>query len=745
MLTGLGHSATLIAASAGSHQALVTLALAAALGIILAVAAGRLRVPAIVVLLVGGVTLGPEGLGWIEPEHLGETLPVIVSLAVGLILFEGGLTLEVQGPGGTSRIVARLLTLGAVVTWLGASAAVWLVFGTTVSMALVAGSLVIVTGPTVISPLLKRIKVEPQVHGILHWEGVLIDPVGVFIALVCYEWVAGQTGDVVALNFGLRIAVGGLLGAAGGWAVVQAFRREFVPEDMVNAFALGSALAVFAAAELIVNEAGLLAVTVAGFVIGWLKPAPLEQIRAFKAEITDLLIGLLFILLAARLSLEQFTAVGWKGIAVVALIVLAVRPLNVLLCAWGTDLSWRQRTFLAWVAPRGIVAASMASLFALGLRDAPALGDADPRLLETITYFVIGVTVIVQGFSAGGLARLLDLKRPPARGWLVVGANTFARRVAHFLAARGDAPVFVIDSSARLVAQARQEGLTAFRDDAARVQMIEQRQELLEVGSVLALTDNAELNELVCQRWSGALELHESAYRWGPDDPTDDRPGRIAFAVPARPSVLSLELERGHAVIAEHDVAGGESDGTALVFDTPQGLRTAAAVSSTEREGAGRVLSLMRGGGYLGRALSASAVIDVAAADLDTLYERLVDTAVARAPSISREASLRELDDAKGHVPTITSHGVAILHIYSRHSPQRVCVLARISGPLEVDGASEPVRLVFLIVSPKGDPEGHLATLAEIARLVDDDAWRDAMVAEADLERARALVRERVS
>ena len=493
------------------NAALYSLVAAVAGGFFLTLLARKIRVSAIVLLLAGGVALGPEGLGIVQPQSLESVLPAIVSLAIGIILFEGGLTLDLRGYHAGSSVITRLLSLGVMVTWLGTAAAIHWLFAAPITFALLAASLVIVTGPTVIGPLLKRIKIQSRLHSILHWEGVLIDPIGVFVVVLCFEWLVSRSGAAVVEHLALRLLSGIAIGGLGGYGIVLAFRRKWIPENLQNAFALASAVLIFGLTEAVISEAGLLSVTLAGFMVGWLQPLELRQIRQFKAEITDLLIGMLFLLLAARLKFAQFHDFGLRGVALVAVIMFVVRPVNVLVCTWRSPLSWRERLFLSWIAPRGIVAASMASLFAIALTSLHYGGNA--RFLVTFTFSVIIATVLLQGFSAEWIARLLGLRRPEPTGWLIVNGDAFGRRLAQFIRDEAGLDLLILDTNARLAAEAREEKLPALCEDALNVDLGEERDEFQSLGRLLALTDNSDLNELLCHRWSASMG-REDVYRW---------------------------------------------------------------------------------------------------------------------------------------------------------------------------------------------------------------------------------------
>ncbi len=717
-----------------THSMLITVVIAIAGGVFAIALSRKLDLSAIVILLLLGMGLGPAiGWGIVDPQSLGNGLSVLISLAVGVILFEGGLTLDVSGYRSAPTLIRRLLSIGVLVTWLGVALAIGLIFRPGMPTSLLAASLVIVTGPTVIGPLLKRIKVNTQLHNILHWEGVLIDPIGVFVALLCFEWVTGAAGETVLANFILRLLGGLVIGVAGGLIVYGMMRYRLVPEEMLNLFALASAVFIFGLTELWISEGGLLAVTVAGLVLGWLRPVELEQIRRFKGEITDLLIGMLFILLAANLEPQQFIDFGWRGALVVAVVMLVVRPLNILCCSRGLDMGWREKVFLGWVAPRGIVAASMASLFAIELSNQRTPMISDPKFIETFTYSVIMATVLVQGFTAGPLAALLRLKRPKPTGWMILGAHLLARRIARFLAAETELPILLVDRNAKLVSEAKAEGLEVLRID-ARHKDLEEAAEMRGMGNLLALTDNEELNQLACQRLSRQLG-RDQVRRWSSEgeieqrDPTQGLP--IWSHLP-KPSLLSAELE-GHEAssvrltrpLAELDELTvpliGVKDKIVCPDPTPDDEEAV--------KGFTRLLCLRRQADYLIRSLREELIVRLDVKSMSDLLAVLVDRLVDKLPQIPRQATLTELLDREKAFPTSLGHGIAAPHAYSKAIKSRICAVAQVPGGIDLDAADgEPVRLVFLMLSPAGDPEGHLATLAEIARLQLDEETRGCLM-----------------
>jgi len=718
-----------------THGMLMTLVTAISAGIVLIVLSRRWNISAIVLLLLGGIVLGPEGLGIVRSDQLGNMLSVIVSLAIGLILFEGGLTLDLQGYRSASGLIRRLLSAGVLVTWMGTAAVIWVMFRFDVFFCLLVASLVIVTGPTVIAPLLKRIKVKSNLHSILHWEGVLIDPVGVFIAILCYEWIGDSGRNIALAKFLLRFVWGLALGVGGGLIIYQLIKKRVVPDDMINAFALGAATLVFGCAEALFSESGLLAVTVAGFVLGLKKPGELKEIRQFKAEITDLLIGTLFILLSARLDLQQFAAFGWQGALAVMGVMFVVRPLNILVCGWGLGFSWRERLFLSWVAPRGIVAASMASLFALSLTQQ---GVEHATFIETFVYSVIVATVLIQGFTAGPLAKVLRLQRPAPTGWLIVGAHALGRAVAHFFVDVGQKTVVLVDTNPQAVAEARSEGLTAIREDARDVEL-DTYAEIQSVGHVLALTDNEDLNILLCQHWGDTFG-RENVYYWCRKS-GNEFGGRAVWQGLPKPSVMSGELERGEAVLMHLKDPQPDNDNPAryLVGVGEEDIQ----LFEEEFESGFEVLLLQREAEYLSASMRPKLVMRLEAEKWPDVLSTLMNQIVDLVPTLSRDKTLQMLIDRENTFPSALGHGVAVPHVYSDEIDFRICALAQV--PEGVDWLArdgEPVRLVFLLISPPGDAEGHLETMAEIARLASNVQNRERLFNAQAPDEVLRLVRE---
>lgn len=467
----------------------LTLAIAIAAGMIVQVAARHFRVPSIVLLLLTGVLLGPEVAGVVEPASLGESLNLIVGLSVAIILFEGGLNLEMARLRAEATTIRRLVTVGALVTAVGGTLAARLFMGWSWELSALFGSLVIVTGPTVMTPLLRRIRVNANLQTILEGEGVLIDPVGAIIAIVTLEIVVGLhspgggSGAATIVGVPLTLGVGTLLGLAGG-AVITAVlaREELVPDELENVLTLALVVVLYEVSEAVLPESGLMAAPVAGIVVGNFATRVASDLRAFKEQLTMLLIGLLFVLLAATVTLESVVDLGWRGLATIAALIFLVRPLDVAVSSAGSSLTTRERAFLSWLAPRGIVAAAVSSLVAQLLT---AEGIPGGPQLQALVFLVIAVTVVLQGGTSRWVADRLDVLRREDRGYAIVGANALGRLLARALEVKGE-EVVLVDTDADSCRDAEREGLDVVYGDvtserALRQARLESRRGLLTV------------------------------------------------------------------------------------------------------------------------------------------------------------------------------------------------------------------------------------------------------------------------
>ncbi len=702
----------------------MTMVASIASGVLLIALARRLRIPSIVLLLVGGVALGPEGLDIVRPGLLGDGLRVIVSLLVGVILFEGGLTLDLAGYREVPRVITRLLTIGVLMTWMGIAFAVWLLGGLSAPLALVSASLLIVTGPTVVGPLLKRIAVTKKVHHVLQWEGVLIDPIGVFIAILALEVFALGRGGEAFVELGIRVVSGLSIGVVGGAALHSALERRLVPPDMSGVTSLATAVLLFGVSELAAPETGLLTVTVAGFYVGWQRPRGLDSIKRFKQEVTELAIGMLFILLSARLALAQFVDFGLAGVAIVACVMFVVRPASVLVSTLGLDVSWKERALLSWIAPRGIVAASMASLLALELEQ---LGATNPRFVETLTYAVIISTIVVQGFTAGWVTRALGLMQTRPPGWLIVGAHRFARDVARFLVQHGVGPVMLVDTNRRHAREANAEGLHAIVADARNADGLSRRNETAGFGRVLALTTNEDLNANVCRHWAPLLG-HDACHRWqstAASAPNPQRDGQVVWTTLPSPASIAVELESGEAVlVTEHHECPGQQ---ALLQLAAGSLSPCFAPVGPPREDL-PVLQLRRRLDVLTSSLRSALCFEVTPETRADLVAAVLDRIADVFPGLPMRDIRREIAEQERTLPASIGHGVAVPHATVRGLGAPLCALVKATHPVEWDAPDAlPVDIVLVLLSPAEHPERHIALLAEIARKLSIPEVRDAL------------------
>ena len=735
-----------------THTALLTLTTAAISGVMLVVIAERLSIPSIALLLLGGVALGPEFLGWVQPAALGAGLEIVIALAVAVILFEGGMTLDVSGYRRAPTVIKRMLTVGVLITWFGTSLAMWAILDVDPMLALLGGSLVIVTGPTVVSPLLRRIGVQDRVHHVLYWEAVLIDAIGVFVAALVFEWMTTEHGvGRPMLDFLARLVVGLLGGAAGGIALAWVLRLELVSEEHVNIVALAFAAFLFGACDAIAHESGILAVIVAGLLLGVLRPPQLRRLRRFKLELTELGIGTLFILLSARLELHRFLAYG-AGLAwLLVVLLLVVRPLDVFVSTAGQRFRLRERLFLSWVAPRGIVAASMASLFALKLS---ARGVEDARLIETFTFAVIGTTVLVQGLSAPWVARLLKVEKPPRSAWLLCGEDRLALGVARALGRLG------VD--AVVVGPAVSEG-EALDPHVLPVMGLPTSRELaddprlMRVASVLALSPDVTEARAVCSFWGdilGRAACHrlagstvERATLNADGEPTD---GALVWRHLPGPVELDAALGPGGegelvAVTAGTDDRGRFHEGFAPVFVVSSDRAAVVADPLTHVPAPGeRVLVLRRRVPGLEGLVRGALVVDEPDSDLYRVVRQLLEAAGEGDPDLPVEDLLEEILERERSMSTAMGLGVIIPHTYHPGVDRVTVMVANVTRGLRADGpGGELIHLVFLVLSPYGRAEAHLLALAAIARLVSDSDYRGLLGRQRDPEGLLDLIRER--
>jgi NhaP-type Na+/H+ or K+/H+ antiporter len=478
------------------EQLLIGLATIVVLGIGAQWVAWRVGLPSILLLLICGFIAGPAS-GFINPDKLfGHLLLPLVSVSVAVILFEGGLSLKFSELRGTRNVVLRLVTVGVLVSWVIIAAASYYLLGFDLKIAVLLGAILVVTGPTVIIPLLRDIRPSGSVGPVIKWEGIVIDPIGALLAVLVFEAViAGgvvEGTEKVVFNVLKSLLVGGALGFAGAQAMIFVLRKHWAPDFLQNGVSLMAVIAAFTLSNYIQSESGLITVTIMGVILANQKKVSVKHIMEFKESLRVLFIAALFIVLAARFTPEQIRSVAnIKSFLFLVVLFFVARPLSVFLSTFGSGLNFREKTFLSWIAPRGIVAAAVSSVFALRLEQA-GLEQAE-RLVE-VTFFVITATVTVYGLTANPLARKLGIAKPNPQGVLFVGAHTWARAMAKFLQDNGF-KVSLVDSNWGNISSARLDGLNAQYENILHEDVSEEL-ELEGIGKLLAVTPNDEVNSL---------------------------------------------------------------------------------------------------------------------------------------------------------------------------------------------------------------------------------------------------------
>lgn len=463
--------------------------------------AWRVRLPAILFLLLTGIILGPIS-NLLNPDELfGDLLFPLVSLSVAVILFEGSLTLKLEDIKGTQDVVWRLVTVGALVTWSVVALFTFFVVGLDWQYATLFGALVVVTGPTVIVPMLRTIRPNRQITNILRWEGILIDPIGALLAVLVFDFiVASNTGGnewlTVLAVFAKMLLVGLSIGFLFGHTVGVLLRSPSMPKFLHNVFVLISVCAAFAIANTLQDESGLLAVTLMGVWLANMRGVPVDRILNFKESLTLLLISGLFIVLGARLQLSELITLGWPALMVLLVIQFVAQPLKVFASAIGSNITWREKLMIAWIGPRGIIAAAVSALFALHLQN---MGYENTSILVSLTFAVIIGTVVIQSLTAKPIARLLGVREDGIHGLLIVGANPVARAIAKVLK-DNDFDVMLVDSHWPYVGEARMLSLPIVHGNPVS-QLVDEKLDLVGFGSLLALSQNDELNVLAAQRY----------------------------------------------------------------------------------------------------------------------------------------------------------------------------------------------------------------------------------------------------
>jgi CPA1 family monovalent cation:H+ antiporter len=479
---------------------LISLAAIGVLGIACQWLAWMARLPSIMFLLVCGLVIGPI-TGMLDPDLLfGELLFPLVSLSVAVILFEGSLTLKIDEIRELRSVVRNLISVGALITWGVTAAATHYLLGFDFQIAFLFGAVVVVTGPTVIIPMLRTIRPNANISNILRWEGIVIDPLGALLAVLVFDFIISSQKEnaigSIFLIFGNIVLVGTTIGAISALALGFVLKRHLIPEYLRNVLSLTLVFGVYAIADVVEHESGLLAVTIMGMTLANMKDLDIDDILDFKESLSVLLISGLFIVLAARIDIFQLIAIGWPALLVLAAVMFIARPLAVFVSTLGSDLNFKERLMIAWIGPRGIVCAAVAALFAIRLEEA---GYPEAQLLVPLAFMVIIGTVLIQSATAKYLAQWLGVREPPPTGLLIIGAGNVARTTGKALQDIGF-KVILTDSNWENTSRARMEGLDAYYGNPIS-EHADRNLDLVGIGKMLAMSGRVNLDILATLRF----------------------------------------------------------------------------------------------------------------------------------------------------------------------------------------------------------------------------------------------------
>lgn len=515
--------------------------------------ASWLRIPSIVVMLALGILAGPV-TGFIQPDAvLGDLLSPLVSAAVSLILFDGSLGLKFSELKTISKALRNFLTIGMLITWVVCAAGARWILGLPMRESILLGAILVVTGPTVIGPMLRQIRPVGLAGNVAKWEGIVIDPIGASAAVLVFE--SFQSVQSATLNIIPYTVAGGVvrtllagsvLGIGSALGLVFLLRRHLIPDHLLSPVILMFVVGMSTLSNMIQHESGLLTVTLMGITLVNLIPELIKPIQHFKENLGTLLIACLFITLAARLDLDAFSSLGWRGGLFLALVIFVARPLAVFASSAGSNLTLADKVFLSWFAPRGIVAAAVSSVFALRL-------GAEAGVLVPVTFMVIIGTVVLYGLTAYPLAIRLGIASANPQGLLLGGANALARAIANGVQSVG-MPVTLVDSSIDNVRASRKSGLNVYHANILSDE-IDREVDFGGIGRFLALTANDEVNSLAAMHFSEMFG-RKSVYQLSPETSGREKfdtsryliKGRFLF-VPETPlRKLIAMIESGYVV-----------------------------------------------------------------------------------------------------------------------------------------------------------------------------------------------------
>ncbi|MEH6658738.1 sodium:proton antiporter [Leeuwenhoekiella marinoflava] len=544
------------------------------LGILAQWVAWKFKIPAILPLILIGLFVGPistlftyDGSKWIEPIwdgevgiFPGERLFNFVSLAIGIILFEGGLTLRFSEIKNVGPVITKLIIIGSLVTFFGAGAAAYYIFDLSLRISFLFAALIIVTGPTVITPILRNIPLKKDISTILKWEGILIDPIGALVAVLVFEFIsvgAGSEFTLTALEeFGKIVLFGFTFGFTFAHALALCIKRNVIPHYLLNVFTLACVLGVFVLSDMFAHESGLLSVVVMGMVMGNMKLPNIKELLYFKESLSVLLISLLFILLSANIEMQDLYLVyTWKAALLFAVVVFVLRPIGVFLSAKGSGLKFNEKLFVSWVGPRGIVAAGIASLFGLQL---VSEGVEGAEYITPLVFMIVLGTVLLNATTARLFAKIVGVFLTESKGIVIIGASKASRIIGEYLMQNGR-HVVLVDSNSYNIEKAKERGLEAIEESIYSDSLMNNI-ELNDVGYLMALTGNGDINDYAINRFKDVFGENGSFRLITPEEmrSSDASPHEGLFS-PTDDFIRLTEVARAHPTIQEINIESKEA------------------------------------------------------------------------------------------------------------------------------------------------------------------------------------------
>ena len=485
------------------------------LGIIAQWVAWRFKLPAILPLILIGLLVGPiatlfteDGSKLIEPIWTGEKglfpgdgLYYFVSLAISIILFEGGLTLKRAEIRNVGPVITKLITLGSLVTFFGAAIASYFIFGLSWQISFLFSALIIVTGPTVITPILRNIPLKKDLSAVLKWEGILIDPIGALAAVLVYEFISvgeGQAYTMTALvEFGKILLFGFTFGFTFAHALTFTIKKNLIPHYLLNVVSLSVVLLVFVMSDVFAHESGLLAVVIMGMVMGNTDLPNIKELLYFKESLSVLLISILFILLAANINMSDLELINsWKTVALFLVVVFLIRPIGVFLSSIGSNLKFNEKLFIGWVGPRGIVAAGIASLFGSKLL---AKGEEGAEYITPLVFMIVLGTVLLNATTARLFAKAIGVFLKKSEGIVIIGASKVSRLIGDYLR-KNERHVVLVDNNQTNIQKAKKLGIEAITANIYSDNLTDNI-ELNDVGYLMALTGNSDINKYAVNKF----------------------------------------------------------------------------------------------------------------------------------------------------------------------------------------------------------------------------------------------------